>query len=488
MPLPLLAWGAAAAVAAYTGKKAIDAHDDNSLAKTTNEWAENSYKTASLELRDAKESAQYSVNELGKLKFELWEDKIIPFVDTFSKIKNINLTNNNIDDSSELPVFSSTDFLNLKAQSIEMKEVISGGLMALGSGGLAGLASYGAVTTFATASTGASIAGLSGAASTNATLAWLGGGSLASGGGGIAAGTAVLGGLVAAPVLVVGGMILAAKAEAAKEEALANLAKAKLAIEEMKTAVVATNAIKLRFDEMRHVLIELNEKLSPMLESLQLLVKANDDYSSYSEEDKKGVMICASIAKTIKNLIDSPLLDDLGQVTQISKDSIESGTQALQAISTEEEMDLLKARTEPVKVKRSFEDILEPMLHQLNVGSYMYTGLRLCDSKIRKKAENAVKSYANEDGYDPYRMLLILIDTTIFGSGKEGLYITEDKIYTKGLLEDPFSIDIDSIERIKLFTDDREVRINSTYVKYTHSELNLAMEAIVNCIQEYIEQ
>ncbi len=44
----------------------------------------------------------------------------------------------------------------------------------------------------ATASTGTAISGLSGAALTNATLAWIGGGTLASGGGGMAAGTALL--------------------------------------------------------------------------------------------------------------------------------------------------------------------------------------------------------------------------------------------------------------------------------------------------------
>ncbi|MEH2953931.1 hypothetical protein VV089_13235 [Candidatus Merdisoma sp. JLR.KK011] len=43
-------------------------------------------------------------------------------------------------------------------------------------------------TTFGTASTGTAISALSGAAATNAALAWLGGGALAAGGGGMAAG------------------------------------------------------------------------------------------------------------------------------------------------------------------------------------------------------------------------------------------------------------------------------------------------------------
>lgn len=47
-------------------------------------------------------------------------------------------------------------------------------------------------TTFGTASTGAAISTLSGAAATNAALAWLGGGAVVTGGGGMAAGNALL--------------------------------------------------------------------------------------------------------------------------------------------------------------------------------------------------------------------------------------------------------------------------------------------------------
>lgn len=47
-------------------------------------------------------------------------------------------------------------------------------------------------TTFGTASTGTAISALSGAAASNAAIAWLGGGALATGGGGMAAGQALL--------------------------------------------------------------------------------------------------------------------------------------------------------------------------------------------------------------------------------------------------------------------------------------------------------
>ena len=85
-------------------------------------------------------------------------------------------------------------------------------------------------TTFGTASTGTAISTLSGAAASNAALAWLGGGALAAGGGGTAAGGAIL--ALAGPVgwTVAGATLLASIALfakkkfdnlAAKQEALA---------------------------------------------------------------------------------------------------------------------------------------------------------------------------------------------------------------------------------------------------------------------------
>ncbi len=71
----------------------------------------------------------------------------------------------------------------------------------------------GVATTFGVASTGTAISALSGAAATNAALAWLGGGALAFGGGGMAAGEAFLalagpvGWAIAGVTLVASGLL-----------------------------------------------------------------------------------------------------------------------------------------------------------------------------------------------------------------------------------------------------------------------------------------
>lgn len=89
--------------------------------------------------------------------------------------------------------------------------VLLGGLSSAGVGTAAAIAAGGtttaAVMALGTASTGTAIATLSGAAATNATLAALGGGALAAGGGGMALGSAILGGATLGVGLLVGGII-----------------------------------------------------------------------------------------------------------------------------------------------------------------------------------------------------------------------------------------------------------------------------------------
>lgn len=85
-------------------------------------------------------------------------------------------------------------------------------------------AALGLVTTFGTASTGTAISALSGAAATNAAVAWFGGGALAAGGGGVALGETVLalsgpiGWGIAAVGVVGGGLFYRSKNKKAIKE------------------------------------------------------------------------------------------------------------------------------------------------------------------------------------------------------------------------------------------------------------------------------
>lgn len=97
----------------------------------------------------------------------------------------------------------------------DIAKLIAGGAggatIGAGVGHAAAYATYAGVARLGTASTGAPIAGLSGIAAANATLSKLGGGTLASGGRGVAGGNLVLTSIVAAPIglMFAGGVYLA---------------------------------------------------------------------------------------------------------------------------------------------------------------------------------------------------------------------------------------------------------------------------------------
>lgn len=335
MPLPLIPiilGGASLVAAAFGIKKSMDAKSDFVSAEQRNTEAQRLYDEASNDLKAAHDDAQRAMESLGTLKFEIYKNSVIPFVECFSRIKNIDFDNSRLLDASNLPQITTDELSELKQAALEMKEVVGGGITALGSGGLAGLAAYGSVGLLGTASTGTAIGTLSGVAATNATLAWLGGGSLAAGGFGVAGGTFILGGIVAGPVLAAGGMMLASKAEAAKHDAYANYDKAQLAAEQMKAATVATNGIQRRFEEINAVLNALNDRFAPLLTSLEELVLSNDNYSTHLEIDKKGIFIAASIAKTIKSIMEAPLIDENGVLTPDSHKAIELAEEALASV------------------------------------------------------------------------------------------------------------------------------------------------------------
>ena len=100
-----------------------------------------------------------------------------------------------------------SDTVNIKA-GVGIGAGVAAGV---GVAAFAPAAAMGIATTFGVASTGTAISALSGAAATNAALAWLGGGALAAGGGGMLAGNALL--ALSGPVgWAIGGASLAGAA------------------------------------------------------------------------------------------------------------------------------------------------------------------------------------------------------------------------------------------------------------------------------------
>ncbi len=334
MPLPLILIGGAAVIGAlYGAKKGVDAKRDFDDAKEINAVAQYTQDCAKESLQERKDEAQKQLEGLGRQKVRSFEEGLHPFVNIFKKIKNVDFADPDIS-IEEIPL--EEDLNNIEETTADIAEVVIGGGQALGSGALAGMAVYGSVGVLGTASTGTAIAGLSGAAATNATLAWLGGGSLAAGGLGMTAGAAVLGGIVAAPVLLIGGFVLANQAEKAKENARSSLAEAEAAKEAMETAEIATRAIGRMANDVGDTLNRVLTVFQPHIVSLRSLVveDGHRDYRRYSPDEKNLVCRTASLAKTTRNLIDTPLFDDDGVLTQAIRRELKKVKEFLNQLKT----------------------------------------------------------------------------------------------------------------------------------------------------------
>lgn len=328
MPAPVMVGvGVVAAIVGGKGvQKGMQAHDKMKKAENINQEAQNIVKRTQNNINSERESTNSELISLGRKKISIMTNGIKDFVDEFSQIKNVNLK-----DSvglEELHDFDpdSKDFLELKEASLSLGELASGGLGSVGAGALAAAGAYGAVGSFAAASTGTAIAGLSGAAATNATLAWLGGGSLAAGGLGVAGGMAVLGGLVAGPLLFVGGAFYESKANEALSGAKTNHSKARQFREEGNSVCTLLSAIGKRSRQIESLLSELNGLLMPSIDDMrQVIHESGTDWKKYTEDEKITIGESAQIAQAVKQIVDTSLLREDGNLTDESEHILDKG-------------------------------------------------------------------------------------------------------------------------------------------------------------------
>lgn len=208
---------------------------------------------------------------------------------------------------------SVADVDDYKSQFIQAKEIATFSLSAVSGGIAASQAALSAVGLFGVASTGTAISSLSGAAASNAILAWLGGGSLAAGGGGIAMGSVVLGGITVGPALLISGLIVSSKAEKALTEAARYKAEYEVEIKKIELATTALSQISTRIKELSGIILKLSESLSSVLKKI--------DVSSFDENDsndmsnlKKSLLII----KSISEIASTRVIDSSGNVSQLS--------------------------------------------------------------------------------------------------------------------------------------------------------------------------
>lgn len=232
MALPFIILGVAAAATAFGGKKAYDGYQKKSEADDVLTRAQNRFDTHKESFDAANELSTAKLNELGDT--ELAIGKNFNEFNTLVKDMLARMEKEGHKDLTlSVPQHSISKIENLAISATEYLTTVVG---AGASGAAAGFAVYSGVMAFAAASTGTPIAALSGAAAYNATMAAIGGGSLAAGGWGMAGGAMVLGGAVVAPLIAIAGWAYDSHAEKALNNAYESSREVSAAVEKMSAA------------------------------------------------------------------------------------------------------------------------------------------------------------------------------------------------------------------------------------------------------------
>ncbi|WP_292781310.1 hypothetical protein [Nostoc sp. NMS9] len=257
------------------------------------------------------ETTNKLAEEYGQLQLDVMMSTIGRFVDFIER--NIGKAKQSEKEFLEgLEGISVQQIKEYKAATVEAEQFFKGGTKAIG----AAAAGYGGAMSLATsvgvASTGTFIGGLSGAAAWNATLAWLGGGSLAAGGGGMALGSLVLGGITVGPAVLIGGFVLAGEGEKALTKAREYEAEVNTAIAKIEAAKDFMQQVRRRITELQSVFECLNKSAILGLQELESLPSfdKNRDASKFQK--------VALFVKALAEIMKTPVLDSEGQLNPVT--------------------------------------------------------------------------------------------------------------------------------------------------------------------------
>lgn len=319
MPLPILV-GAAIGVGTIFvgGKKGRDAMKMFSQAREIGKYAEAQYIEARKNFNAHINTTKHLLSELGKQKLEIRKKTLAEFVSTYKRFQDVRVKDREINTEQIPHTLTDSELTKMEKASLQAAELLKGGVGAISTGYLATVGATSLATVAGTASTGTALGSLSGAAYTNALLAWFGGGAISAGGGGMAVGTAVLGGIAIGPVMAVGGFLLANQAEKALTNAVDYATNIDIQIRKLRVAKTALLGIHERVKEIALVLKHLNSHLQQLNYKISHIQCHTS--TDLTEDDEKILYIAVEFAFVLNKVLDVPVIDaDHGTASEQSK-------------------------------------------------------------------------------------------------------------------------------------------------------------------------
>lgn len=314
MPLPVII-GAALVLGTYGIAKGVSGAIDHNDAKDINDTAESLVNKANRKVEQHRQTTNKVLEDYGQRKLRAFNGVVADFIDTFGRLKNVDLVQSPELEKLESGDFSNTTLTGLRQDYQALKDAGLGLGAGLGSGAALAFGAYNGTMLLGAASTGTAISSLSGVAATNATLAWLGGGSLAAGGYGMAGGMMVLGGIVASPALAIFGHILGSKGETALNNARSNMEQARTIHDEAELMAGKLQAVEQITALANKTFSAVSSRLRRAVHDMKLAIdNSGENFQDLSAEEKQTVFSSVKFAQLLKAMIDTAILDQDGNL------------------------------------------------------------------------------------------------------------------------------------------------------------------------------
>jgi len=320
MAVPIIIAGA---VGLYGVIKGVSGAIDHKNARGINTDAKSMVDSANRKVEKQRQSTNAVLEDYGSRKLRAFNGVITEFITTFGRLKNVESIKTPELDKLNIGDFSTVSLNGLRNDYQLLKDSGLGLGAGLGGGAALAFGAYNGTMLLATASTGTAISTLSGAAATNATLAWLGGGTIAAGGGGMAMGAMVLGGIVAGPALAIFGHIVGNKGEEALNNAYSNLEQAQTIREQATLMCSQLEAIQNVTSLANGTFSKISGLLRHSVRGLKNVIDTNgEDYEQFSSECRETVFRSVKFAQLLKAMIDTPILDKDGNLVLSTKERL----------------------------------------------------------------------------------------------------------------------------------------------------------------------
>lgn len=293
----------------------VNAYNHYQAVRQNREQADEIVHNVEIEVGKVRYLANERLQYMGKIRLEALRNSVGRFIIIVERM------NQGVRDK-EYEMLTQIDMSEGELKEMEIVAVDQKKMTAVvGTGAsAAAAAAYGAqaavkwgVQKFAEASTSTAIKQLSGAAAEKATMAWLGGGSVASGGGGVAAGAsrmAILGTAAAGITILTTAATVASMYYSQKHtESTQYLADVKIWEAKTMSACELMKMIVRRSDEIATLTTRLETRCSDALDSLDAIV---DIFDNNDIAHVKTFQKAALLVKSVSQLCQTPLIDENG--------------------------------------------------------------------------------------------------------------------------------------------------------------------------------